>query len=209
MFFNPTKPRVKGQNLNKGMTYVELIVVLSIFAILSGAVMFNYKAFQSRVDIKNLANDIALKLTEAQKNSIAGKWNSYAGINWKPAYGLHLRSANNNRFLYFVDLNNDDSCGSSGCTNFSIDITSGGEVSDVISITKGNTISNIGTSGSGCPATLSDVTITFKRPNASPVIKSSTSLVGCSLEYVSINLNSLNSISASVRIYSSGRVQIN
>jgi prepilin-type N-terminal cleavage/methylation domain-containing protein len=58
---------------NKGMTYVELIVVLSIAGIIASISLFNYKDFQDRVDMKNLANDIALKIVEAQKSSIAGK----------------------------------------------------------------------------------------------------------------------------------------
>ncbi|KKQ07855.1 MAG: hypothetical protein US18_C0006G0001, partial [Parcubacteria group bacterium GW2011_GWB1_36_5] len=51
---------------NRGMTYVELIVVLSIFAVMSSIVLFNYGEFQAKVDIKNLASDIALKIVEAQ-----------------------------------------------------------------------------------------------------------------------------------------------
>ena len=51
--------KIKG---NRGMTYVELIVVLGIFAVMLSISMFNYKRFQGKVDIKNLANDIALKL---------------------------------------------------------------------------------------------------------------------------------------------------
>ena len=43
---------------NAGMTYVELIVVLSIFAVLSSVAVFNYSEFQTKVDIKNLANDL-------------------------------------------------------------------------------------------------------------------------------------------------------
>ena len=48
------------------MTYVELIVVLAIFAILSSVVMFNYGNFQAKVDIKNLGSDIALKIVRTQ-----------------------------------------------------------------------------------------------------------------------------------------------
>ena len=58
---------------NKGMTYVELIVVLSIAGIIASISLFNYKDFQDRVDMKNLASDIASKIVEAQKNSISGK----------------------------------------------------------------------------------------------------------------------------------------
>ncbi|WP_146755300.1 type II secretion system protein, partial [Shigella flexneri] len=57
----------------RGMTYVELIVVLSIFATISSVVIFNYGAFQDRIDIKNLSSDIGLKIVEAQKSSLSGQ----------------------------------------------------------------------------------------------------------------------------------------
>ena len=55
------KPNIKIKT-NRGMTYVELIVVLSIFAVLSSVAIFNYGSFQDKVDIKNLGSDIALKI---------------------------------------------------------------------------------------------------------------------------------------------------
>lgn len=195
--------------LNKGMTYVELIVVLSIFAILSGTAIFNYKGFQSKVDIKNLSNDIALKLVQAQKESSTGKWNSYAGSSWKPSYGLYFSSSTNSKIAYFADLNNDDSCSSSGCSNFLVDITSSGEVTEVMSITKGNTISSISVTGSSCPISLSNLTVVYKRPSSSPAISSTTPLGGCSISYISINLTSPDNVNSNVKIYPSGRIQIN
>jgi prepilin-type N-terminal cleavage/methylation domain-containing protein len=62
----------KTINKTRGMTYVELIVVLSIFSVISTIVIFNYKEFQAKVDIRNLANDVALKIVQAQKNSTTG-----------------------------------------------------------------------------------------------------------------------------------------
>jgi len=199
----------KKDKLNRGMTFIELAVVLSIFAILSGTMMFNYKGFQSRIDVKNLANDIALKLVQAQKESSSGKWNTYAGSTWKPAYGLYFSTSTNTKIAYFADLNNNDACSSSGCSNFSVDISSGGEVSDVMTITKGNTISSISVTGTSCPATLSNLTAVYKRPNSSPALSSSTSLVGCSISYLSINITSRDNTTSSIRIYPSGRIQIN
>ena len=42
------------------MTYVELVVVLGIFAVMSNVVIFNYGGFQAKVDIKNLSKHITL-----------------------------------------------------------------------------------------------------------------------------------------------------
>ena len=112
---------------SNGMTYVELIVVLSIFAVLSTVVIFNYGDFQAKVDIKNLASDIALKAVEAQKSSLNGVL-PLAGYNpatWKPSYGVYFDMNAPKQFIYFVDLNNSGDYQ----TN---------ELLDTISITKNN-----------------------------------------------------------------------
>ena len=113
----------KNYKRNQGMTYVELIVVLSIFASLSTVVMFNYNEFQERIDIKNLSSDIALKVVEAQKSSISGRLppsQPVGGQNWKPSYGVYLDHTPNNKiFYYFTDLDpnvefDDYDCSGSG-----------------------------------------------------------------------------------------------
>ncbi|HEY4478124.1 MAG TPA: type II secretion system protein, partial [Candidatus Paceibacterota bacterium] len=52
---------------NRGMTFLELTVVISIFAIVSSIAIFNYKNFQTKIDIQNLGNDIASRFTLAQR----------------------------------------------------------------------------------------------------------------------------------------------
>src|SRR3989344_4815832 len=85
---------------NRGMSYVELIVVLSIFSVMTSVVLFNYGSFQAKVDIKNLASDIALKVVEAQKSSLSGKLLPPTHIppnpnTWKPSYGLFFDADSN------------------------------------------------------------------------------------------------------------------
>ena len=134
--------KVKLSKLNKGMTYVELIVVLSIFAIMSAAVMYNYGEFQAKVDIKNLASDIASKIVEAQRASISGARSSHSpsALGWKPAYGVYFskvdntNGANNKNFFYFTDRNNNFIYDDSSC---SPDVLTT-ECLDKISIAKGD-----------------------------------------------------------------------
>ena len=51
---------------NRGMTLVELLVVLSIFAIISMTVAFNYSSYKSTTSTNVLAQDVALSIREAQ-----------------------------------------------------------------------------------------------------------------------------------------------
>lgn len=96
---------------NLGMTYVELIVVLSIMSIMSAVVLFNYQDFQTKVDMKNLSSEIAQKLTQAQKFSMSGEDVPLTkqvdkATNWKPSYGIFFSKNNTKKFTYFTDLNN-------------------------------------------------------------------------------------------------------
>lgn len=192
---------------NRGMTYVELVVVLGIMAVLSSVVMFNHGKFQGKINLKTLANDIALKMVEAQKSSINGVLQTGAISNWRPAYGLYFHTSSPTKFIYFADLDNDDVCASPNCVPPVYSI--GGEVLDVVSITRGNTISSLEVFGTGgCPSTVTNLTITFKRPSASPIISSIPKL-NCNVSYVAMTLVSPQGTSAQVKLYASGRVQIN
>lgn len=194
---------------NRGMTYVELIVVLSIFSIISSIMMFNYGSFQAKVDIKNLASDIALRLTQAQEYSVSGRLPSIAqqtfDINtWRPSYGVYFNTTtedNKKSLVYFTDINQDGLYDSGS-----------GELVEKISINKGNSISKIevmDASNTACSA-ISELTVSFMRPNSGAKIIAVPD-PACVISYAQITVSSSNStpIDSKILIYSSGRIQIN
>lgn len=189
--------------INRGMTYVELIVVLSIFSVISSIVIFNYGDFQAKVDIKNLSSDIALKIVEAQKSSLSGLLpvQTPTVSPWKPSYGAYFNLTTDNKsFIYFADLNNNTFFDDSDCI---------GECLNKINITKGNSISEMKVFYQDNTSTiLNDLTITFSRLNSGATIKSSTAFVSA-VSYVQITVLSLRSSTAAIKLYPSGRVQIN
>lgn len=198
---------------NRGMTYVELIVVISIAALLSTVSLFNYKLFQDKVEMKTLANDIALKITEAQKSSISGKLPLLGAYpNWRPSYGIYFPQQVNNpitsnkSFYYFADLlpslTPDKRLGSiSSCP--------GAECISIINMTKGKYISSIksyvGATGTDLNAPLH---ITFTRPNSgADFYKDNLEFLG--VNYIEITLSAAdNNTTAVIKIFPSGRVQI-
>src|ERR1035437_1408114 len=102
------KKLIKIKN-NAGMSYIELIVVLTIFSVISSVVIFNYGNFQAKVDIKNLASDIALQVVQAQKSSLSGLLPPLAQEllvipGWKPSYGVYFTTSDKTDFIYFVDV---------------------------------------------------------------------------------------------------------
>ena len=185
--------KLKIGDFRRGMTYVELIVVLSIFSVITSVVLFNYGDFQAKVDIKNLASDIALKVVEAQKSSLSGQWNLNAPIDWKPSYGVYFDADTPTEFIYFANLDT---------SNFYDPLDS---ILDRITITHNNRIS--GLEAVGC-ASVTKLSIIFRRPDSSAQITSDGISLSCA-SYVKITIVSPKSVTATIKIYPSGRIQIN
>lgn len=203
----------------EGMTYIELIVVLSIFAIMSSIVMFNYGSFQSNINIKNLSSDIALKLVQTQKYSVFGKLpplvqqgliESITTLDkWKPSYGIYFNMSDNKNFVYFTDIDSNKVCDGT-CENF----LTNGEFLEKISINKGNFIKSIDFMDSNkvaCSPTISKLNIVFKRPSSDALITAIPSPPLCVMSYVQITISSSSAkpVTSKILVYPSGRMQIN
>lgn len=100
---------VRGVVPERGMTALELVVVMGIFAAISSTVLFNYRNFSNNVALQNLAQDIALQIKQAQTDAISGRIpvlpaGTNQGLNspsllpgdWKPSYGIAFRLDNEN-----------------------------------------------------------------------------------------------------------------
>ena len=187
------------------MTYVELIVVLSIFTIMTAVVMFNYGAFQGKVDVKSLATDIALRIVEAQKSSISGKWRSGASGNWRPSYGAYFNASPNNSFIYFVDLDSDYILDGASCS---------GECIDAPLITKGSYIYSIEKySGSTLVGSVSTpISITFRRPESKATFATASDVALSGFDSLKITVVTSKGFTggpnAIIKVYSSGRIEV-
>lgn len=82
--------RTKSSRVKAGMTLVELIVVLSIFAIISTIVIINYNDSKSRASLHNLAEDIGLSIRRAQSRAIGIQVTDIAGSEQSKGYGIHF-----------------------------------------------------------------------------------------------------------------------
>lgn len=217
--------KFKVRNFNKGMTFIELVVVLAIFTIISSISLFQYKDFQESVDLKSFANDISLKISEAQVNSINGKL--IDGIadpaNWKPTYGVKFDTSANTRFAYYVNVNNfDDYCSTSACTPpYNPPYHDGGanaseKVIDAYTLNKGFFISDIRAIGQEvgiyCPPApggqITNVEFRFIRPNVSPIFYVAPPFTCSTLQYVDITLSSSQGKTTKIRMHKTGQIQL-
>lgn len=102
---------------SRGMTFIELIVVMGIFGAIASTVLFNYRDFSENVNLKNLSQNIALQIKRAQTDAVSGKLpilstNQQAGgtpFGWKPSYGIAFNiedtgtDVDNKRFFYYFN----------------------------------------------------------------------------------------------------------
>ncbi|MFN4181242.1 MAG: Tfp pilus assembly protein FimT/FimU [Candidatus Paceibacteria bacterium] len=208
----------KRQNKSRGMTFLEITVVMSIFAIVSSITIFNYKTFQAKVDIRNLTNDIASKFTQAQRRALFGDLHPQGGADWRPAYGLSFdlntgADTDNKTFYYFVDLDQgrDFDAGVYDCAPYGT-----GECLEKISITRGDSIQSLEVYFEGDPTPqqiTSRLDIVYTRPNAGALITSPEILepLVAPISYARIQIASGQNggLTTSILVYASGRIQIN
>ena len=102
----------------RGMTFLELIVVMGIFAAIAATVLFNHRDFSTNVSLQNLAQEVALQLKRAQTDAVSGRTpnlsdaqqqniNNLISLDWTPSYGIAFnKTLHPGEFFYY--FNRDD-----------------------------------------------------------------------------------------------------
>lgn len=189
-------------DFKKGMSYMELVIVISIFFIMSAVVLVKNDDFQKRIEVQNLTNEIALKIVQIQKDALSGKDAQNFGVDsnsipYKPAYGVYMRAGDKN-FTSFADYNNNNNYDE-------------GEGLGSFYMNKGS-VNDIKIVGSSCASgvqSLDELNIVFKRPDSTAIL-TSQNVPGCNFPGVFIRIASVDgSILQTIKVFSSGRIQLN
>lgn len=108
--FKKLTAKSNQQTASSGFTIIELVTVIAIFGIMASIVLFKFQTFTTRVDMNNLAQDIALRIVGAQKASISGVQNASTLVDNTliPSYGIYFGNGDANgtdkQFVYFADV---------------------------------------------------------------------------------------------------------
>ncbi len=208
------------KNTNKGMTLIELVVVLGIFVVVSSIIVFNYGSFKSTASTQNLANDVALSIREAQSNAIGVR-----GVNsdFKYGHGIHFTedpdtsniiAGSNKSFVLFADLNDDgvynypNSSSSSTCSENMM------ECEGIITINSLDNINNIYLDGVPKNQT-GMIDILFKRPNPDAIFCYRTSYnANCQSDFSNISIEVSNGmlppdeVTYMVTVWNTGQISV-
>jgi prepilin-type N-terminal cleavage/methylation domain-containing protein len=175
----------------RGVTFLELIIVISIFGVMSSMVLFRYSDFDAGISLTNTVQEIALRVQQAQSDAINGAIPKYVMNsssqttdqypvldNWRSTYGVYFSVSHVNQFIYFFDRDrvaNIDLAGASGLdelndTNpwsFSCAHPTGAdECLDLVTITSGEEIIDVCVDGTVCGQDKAWVLFTRPFPDA-------------------------------------------
>lgn len=218
-------------NKQSGFTLIEMMVVVAIFAIVASILLFNYSSFNSDVGVRNLAEEIALSIRQAQTyatsvrtmpgtNDITSDTYPAYGVSFSvDATGTHTYDPTNSGFTLFADVapNND------GITNnlFDNDGTVcgtpavGQECLQTFALTDGNTITSICTdvpTANSCLTTTGTVNVVFHRPDPDAQIcvvnNTGDSCIDQAASYVTITVQSVQKLQRTITVWNTGQISV-
>jgi prepilin-type N-terminal cleavage/methylation domain-containing protein len=154
---------------NSGFTLVEMLVVISIFIIVTATLLANLPAFRNKTALDLVAQEVAITIRQAQVFGVGTR--SFTGDTF-PSHGVYFDKSVSDSFVLFADLDPDgngpngqydpgDGCGGSSTECREQFIFKGGvELSDLLGCTGGSPTDTCGAS----PASLDLLTVVFRRP---------------------------------------------
>ncbi len=179
------------KNMSRGFTLIELVVVVTIMLIMTTVVIFNYNSFNESMLLNNFAYDMSLTIRQAQVYGVAVKETPGTSIanqidvnshnnNFSYAYGVHFSSVSdsNTSFNLFVDSGDGNGGMADGFFQSTESLQSytfqkGIKIRELCITTgaNGTTCSSaIGTAGTNAGSAVSNLDITFLRPNPDAII---------------------------------------
>lgn len=164
----------------KGATLLEMMVVISIFVVISTVTVFNYGQFNSSMSTQNLVDDIALSIRKAQSYAIGVR-----GVNdiFLGGYGVRFSvnplvsgdeyKSSNKSFVVFAEMGTKNYGYDYGSYNGCGGPTTNDECLEILKILSSDEISSIkiyGASDSELATLVGDdaLDIIFYRPNPEP-----------------------------------------
>jgi len=163
----------------KGFTLVELLVVMSIFVIMTAVVLFNQNKFSSDTALTNITYEAALQIRQAQVYGILVRQTSSSPV-FDVGYGIHLeKSFPESPITLSLFSDNDNSgtfnLGDTIVTPFKM--REGNIIKDVCT-TSPDPVTVVCFASSTVPQTATSTDIVFKRPEPAASILEGSGVSG-------------------------------
>ena len=199
MSANSTYQKKSIRSPRRGFSLVELIVVISIFSLITGIILTRHSQFNSSLLLSNLAYEVALSIREAQ---VFGLSSRQSGSTFDLGYGVHFDSLTPASYIVFADLDRNN-----------VYTSSGDAVLETYTLQRAHAIGNICvTDGSGSETCVSGGSFTqldigFERPDPDAYITVdgvTSTLYGSAKIILSAPQNN----SRTIRVVSTGQISV-
>ncbi|MCR4274958.1 MAG: type II secretion system GspH family protein [Candidatus Campbellbacteria bacterium] len=183
--------------MNAGFTLMELIVTVSIFALISTVVLVRNSQFDNEVLLADVAYDVALSIRQAQNYGIhvLGQ-----GTNFDNAYGVYFEAGTDaTTYKLFLDLDGNYAYSSSP-----------EETLETFTLGRGFTVARLCdfSTAKTCDSELENANIIFERPNPDAIINTVSGGVTRALGAVGIELVTPRGGSRLVVVESTGQISV-
>lgn len=168
IFLKILKTKKQSVKNKRGFTLVELLVVFFIMGTILAVIIPDYIGYSTKVELKNLALDIALTIREAQAYGAGAKVTQ--GGSFDTRYGVHFVKGANS-FILFENTSNGN--GNDNVYSLADNIISTYTIKNGYSIDEICDANNLSecSPGNSTVSSLTALDIVFKRPNPGASIK--------------------------------------
>ena len=206
--------RIRGlpvRGTQTGFSLVELLLVVSIFVIISTVVIASYNKFNSRTLLNSLAYDIALTLREAQVYAFSVLEESLIGggsTGFTAGYGMYFEKAEDSAYIFFADVDEngfyDKDVGGTFCSNECLEqfTLRGYTVSDVCGKLAGSGDAHCFSYSTN---SIEEMSVTFVRPDPDAYFKSDCT--GDTYSEIAIEVSSIDA-KRYVKVATTGQISV-
>jgi prepilin-type N-terminal cleavage/methylation domain-containing protein len=202
----------KSNSLKKrGFTIIELIVSVTIFALMTTLVVSKYGSFNQTILLTNLAYDVALTIRNAQTYGLNVKSRPTASspyttdsTAYQYAYGVHFdktttiaASGNpyNRQMIFFSDIQDNQTYTPGQNEEIATYVLKGGSVIDGICVKKVTD-----TTSSACTESVDSLSITYKRPDPDAIFTDPNVI------YAEITVKASNGLKRTIGVRKEGQI---
>ena len=189
--------------LSAGFTLVELLVSISIFAVITAIVLASHSRFSSNISLTNLAYDIALSIREAQSYGLNSRTD---GGTFGLGYGMRFRTDVSDRYTFFVDINGNNAANSGEVLEWYF-TQKGNYISKICAnVIQGNPLGTVCTGGD--PYNDFSLAVVYRRPNPEAILR--LTLVGAVTyaDSATITISSPNGNTRDIVVTSAGQISV-
>lgn len=151
--FKKTTYLPQTQKQSAGFSILEVLITAAIIGIITAIITLKYGSFNNLILLKNQAYQVAIDLRETQVRALSAVSVS-GGSEFRSPYGIYFNRNTPDRYVLFHDLNNNG-------------FYTAGEELETIRLDSRFGISRL-CSGNNC--SLSNLHVTFRRPNFDAII---------------------------------------